>query len=180
VVLEDRLHRLDHPQPDLVGAVLAGVAHIDGRSVGEQRRLAGGAPALVAVGREDAGRTADGDQPLGAALEEVGDDPQAPVLSDDEVEALVGDPARQPLEEVRVLMDVAHVGDGEVDLVLAAVEDRHRVAALVQALDDERTGRPGPPDHERARLGHSSHLRRSSLGAPRRAAAHCIPWRRRR
>jgi len=53
-----------------------------------------------------------------------------------------------------VLVDVTHPCDGEVDLVLAAVKDAHREATLVQPLHDERPGRAGPADHERARLGH--------------------------
>ena len=98
------------------------------------------------------GRAADRDEPLGAPGEDVGDHAQAPVLGDDELEGLLADAALERLLEMRVLVDVADPGDGELDLVLAAVEDRHLVAALVQPLDDERPGRAGPADHQGARL----------------------------
>jgi hypothetical protein len=97
---------------------------------------------------------ADRDETVRPAAEHVGDDPQAPVLGDDEVERLVADALLQRLGEVRVDVDVAHVGDGELDLVLAAVEDRDVVAAVGQALHDERPGRPGASDDQRARLPH--------------------------
>ena len=161
VVLEQRGHRLDHAQADLVGAVRARVPDIDRRGVGEQRRLAGRPPALVSIGGVDPGRAADCDQALRPALEDLGDDPQPAVLGDDEVEGLRADAALERLLKVRVLVDVPDVRDRELELVLPAVQDRHVEAALVQALHDERPGRAGPTDHERAGIGHSAHLRRS-------------------
>ena len=53
--------------------------------------------------------------------------------------------------EVRVLVDVADPGNGELVLVLAAVEDRHLEAAVRETLDDERAGRARAADDQGAR-----------------------------
>ena len=79
-------------------------------------------------------------QALGFADQRFGNEPQATVGCDGQIERSSLQRGIERLAEVRIGVDMLHLRRDFLDLVLAAVQDCNLVAALQEPIDDEMSG----------------------------------------
>ena len=201
--VEDAPHDAPLPRRQLPGPVDVGVAEVGCRGVGLEQELLGAADAValavVVLGGErsvlperhrQAGRLVDGrveealvdghpahrDDAAGAALQHVGDRAEPAVGGEGDVEGLVAEGLAQAVVAEHVAVQVAQVGDLG-NLVVARVQHRDVVAALLEPAGDGGPGRSGPPDQQHLG-GHRRRLPRTFVGRARRAVPGPSGWRR--
>src|SRR5581483_7440601 len=95
-----------------------------------------------------AGDAADPDEAPRLAFQSLGDEAQAPVRSNDEVKNPSLECCVERIAKVRVGVDVFDLGRNLGHLVGAAMQDRYRVLAREQGLDQKWPRRAGAADYQ--------------------------------
>src|ERR1700689_3936119 len=107
----------------------------------------------ISGGNEEAaigGHAADADKLSGLAGKGFGDDADAPIGRDDDVEGSPSNSRVERFAEMRVRMDVRNIGTDLGNFVCAAMKYRNRVAAIAQAIYEKRSAGTGTTDYESA------------------------------
>src|SRR6266852_1588746 len=105
-------------------------------------RKIGGGNEVTAVSRD----AADSDEPSGLAGERLGDDADAPVGRNHDVEVASRDCGIKRLAKMRVGVNVLDVGADLRNFVRATMKNRHLVAALAHAVYEKRSARTRAAD----------------------------------